>query len=111
MLVGAGVVGRPLSSAFRVEEFAWGRDPGAAKPPELEQVVVAGDDRVGSGGKSALENPVVGLILTHDAHRLLWMNENRELADCRSRLSHRVADQRNLRGRTPLISSRIAGEM
>src|SRR5207249_8547427 len=36
----------------------------------------------------ALENPVVGFVLAHDAHRLPWMNENREVADCRSPLSH-----------------------
>src|SRR5437867_13435171 len=59
-----------------------------AKPSELEQVVVAGDDRVGTGRKRALENPVVGFVLAHDAHRLPWMNENREVAACRSRLSH-----------------------
>ena len=51
-------------------------------------MVVAGDDRVGTGRKRALENPVVGFVLAHDAHRLPWMNENREVADCRSRLSH-----------------------
>ena len=51
-------------------------------------MVVAGDDRVGTGRKRALENPVVGFVPAHDAHRLPWMNENREVADCRSRLSH-----------------------
>jgi hypothetical protein len=55
---------------------------------ELEQMMVTGDDRVGSGGKRALEDPVVGLVLEDDAYRLPGMNGNREPADRRSRLSH-----------------------
>ena len=77
-----------LSSAFGVEEPTWRHDPDAAKLPQLEQMVVAGDDRVGAGLKCALENSVVGFVLAHHAHRLLWMDEDRKVADCRLRLSH-----------------------
>jgi hypothetical protein len=37
----------PLSAAFGIEELARSRDPDASKPPELAQVVVAGEDCVG----------------------------------------------------------------
>ena len=61
MAVGEDVGGlQTLSPAFGIEELAWSCDPDAAKPPELEQVVVAGNDRVGTGRKRALENPVAG---------------------------------------------------
>jgi hypothetical protein len=82
--------GQTLSPAPGVEELAGGRDPDVAKPSELEEVMVAGNDRVGAGRKRALENPVVGFVLAHDAHRLLRLNENREVADRRSRLPHPV---------------------
>ena len=50
--------------------------------------MVAGDDRISLGGKRALQNPVVGFIVTHDAQRFLWTNKDREVADCRPRFSH-----------------------
>ena len=45
-----------LSSGLRVQEVAGSRDLNPAKPPELGQVVVTGDDRLGSGGEGALED-------------------------------------------------------
>jgi hypothetical protein len=77
-----------LPSSPRIKVLAWGRDPDTTKVTELEQMMVTGDDRVGSGGKRALEDPVVGLVLEDDAYRLPGMNGNREPADRRSRLSH-----------------------
>ena len=50
--------------------------------------MVPRDDRVRSGGKSAFENPVVGLIIPYEAHRLPRMDEYREAADCPRRLSY-----------------------
>jgi hypothetical protein len=47
-----------LPSVPRIKVLAWGRDPDTTKVTELEQMMVTGDDRVGSGGKRALEDPV-----------------------------------------------------
>lgn len=96
MRTGQGVTA--LSSGLRAQEVAWSRDLNPAKPPELEQVVVTGDDRLGSGGEGALEDSM-GWTRTVTAR----------MACIASRA--RGVDQRNLRIRTPSVSSRIAREM
>ena len=42
-----------LPSSPRIKVLTWGRDPDTTKVTELKQMVVTGDDRVGSGGKRA----------------------------------------------------------
>jgi hypothetical protein len=74
--------------------------------------MVAGDDRISLGGKRALQNPVVGFIVTHDAQRFLWTNKDREVADCCPRFSHPQRGPAELASQnaTDLVE-RIAGEM
>ena len=67
-----------LSRRRGVQELSRARDQNAAEPLELEQMVIAGDDRVGAGGEGALENPVVGLIVAHDVDHLRGVDQGRE---------------------------------
>jgi len=43
---------------------------------ELEQMVVACDDRIGPGSKCAFENSVIGFIVAHEIHRLGGMDQD-----------------------------------
>jgi len=58
-----------LSSGLRVQEVAWSGDLNPAKPPELEQVMVTGDDRLGSGGEGAFEDSLVAAPATRPGKR------------------------------------------
>lgn len=92
-------IAEALSSGSSVQKLARSRDSRCEKSSEPEQVAVTGDDRIGSGRQSALENPVIGLILVYEIHRLRRMNEDCEVID----RSLRLPDTRR---RPP-----IAGEM
>jgi hypothetical protein len=74
-------------------------------------VVVARDDRVGSGRQSAFEDSVVGLILAHEIHRFRRMNEDSEVIDRLLRLSNARRRPAELAGQDARDSSMIAGEM
>ena len=67
-------------------------------------MAVTGDDRIGSGHQSALENPVIGLILVYEIHRLRRMNEDCEVID----RSLRLPDARR---RPPELSGQDARDL
>ena len=67
-------------------------------------MAVTGDDRIGSGRQSALENPVISLVLVYEIHRLRRMNEDCEVIDRSLRLP-------NARRRPPELSGQDARDL
>jgi hypothetical protein len=61
-----------------VQELAWARDQNVAEPPELEEMLVTGHDRVGLGRQGAFEDPVVSLVLLHNVEQLPGVDHNRK---------------------------------
>jgi hypothetical protein len=97
-------IAEALSSGSSVQKLARSRDSRCEKSSEPEQVAVTGDDRIGFGRQSALENPVIGLILVYEIHRLRRMNEDCEVVD----RSLRLADARR---RPPELSGQDARDL
>src|SRR5262245_1306124 len=77
-----------LSPDLGIEEFARSDNWDGVKPSQLEQVVVACDDRVGSGGQRAFQDAIVRLVLAHEADHLAGMDEHSEGADSVSRFPY-----------------------
>ena len=74
-------------------------------------MAVTGDDRIGSGRQSALENPVIGLILVYEIHRLRRMNEDCEVVDRSLRHVGVVEDPRHTTGRRDTPGSRAPRQL
>lgn len=83
------------------QELSGAENGDGSKCPELSEVPIPSDQRIGSGLKSAFEDTVVRLIVPDDMNRYLGLNELRELPNPRNGLSRARARPSELGKQNP----------